>query len=88
MSLKQKVSAVINLTDELMLNIPIISITGNTEFIIENYKGIVLYSENKIKINTTIGVVSVIGDDLELSKVASEKIKITGKISDVSFLGI
>ncbi len=88
MNLKEKMSSAIKVTDELLLNVPITSVIGNNEFTIENYKGIVLYSENKIRINTSIGIVTIVGDELALSKVLAEKISIKGSITEISFSGI
>ncbi len=85
MNIKEKLSNAMNISDEILFNVPIISFVGNSEFAIENYKGIVLYSENKIKINTSIGIVTIIGDNLTLSKVLTEKITITGFIIEVNY---
>lgn len=85
MNLKDRVSTVIKTTDEILLNVPLVSMVSNNEFTLENYKGIVLYSENKIKINTSMGIISIVGDELTLSKVLAEKITITGKINEVIF---
>lgn len=80
-----KVTNALNISDEILSNIPTISLIGKNEFSIENYKGIVLYSENKIKINTNIGIVAILGYDLTLSKVLSEKIVITGQIDEINY---
>ncbi len=85
MNIKSKMSNALKISEEIISNIPLISLTGNKELIIENYKGIVLYSEDKIKINTHLGIVCVSGENLTLAKVLTEKITITGLINEVSY---
>lgn len=85
MNLKEKVNNTLNIKDEIILNIPIISLIGNKDLTIENYKGIVLYSETKIKINTNISVITITGNNLTLSKVLTEKIIITGNILEICY---
>lgn len=88
MNIKEKMSNALNISDELLLNVPIISMIGKSELSIENYKGIVFYSEDKIKINTSIGIIEIKGENLTLAKVLIEKISITGGITEVCYAGI
>ncbi len=85
MNMRDKMTNALKISEEILSNVPVINFIGKKELIIENYKGIVLYSEEKIKINTNIGIVAIIGENLTLSKVMTEKIYITGLISEVNY---
>lgn len=85
MKIKEKMSNALNVSDEIFLNVPMITLIGKGELTLENYKGIVLYSEEKIRINTNIGVLVINGNNLSLSKVLAEKITITGDIVTVGY---
>ncbi len=85
MNMKNKMSSVLKVSEEIFENIPLVNLVGNTELTIENYKGIVLYSENKVRINTQIGIITINGHNLALTRVLTEKISITGKIIEVNY---
>ncbi len=86
MGMKSKVGEALKISEEIILNVPLIHLIGKSEMEIENYKGIVLYSENKIKINTHIGIICINGSNLVLSRVLAEKITITGLIIDINYI--
>ncbi|NDO47399.1 sporulation protein YqfC [Clostridium sp. ASF356] len=69
-----------------MLNLPLISLTGKEELIIENYKGIVEYGDEVMRVNTAIGVLRIEGKGLLLKQLTSECIVVTGTIKGVLFL--
>jgi len=57
-SLKEKFSEILDLPKEIVLNIPKLTIVGNGDMMLENYKSIIEYDNNRIRINTGIGVVN------------------------------
>ena len=62
---------------------PKITIVGFDEMLIENYKGVLEYEEFYIKINTSIGSISVKGFNLELEQITKDDILIKGIIEDI-----
>lgn len=84
--LKRNVTDALELPREVMLNLPLISITGREELCIENYKGIVEYSEEKIRINTGAGMMKIEGKNLLLKQITSENLVVSGGILKLEFL--
>ena len=76
----------LELPKEVILNLPLISLTGKQELVIENYKGIVEYSDEIIRVSTAVGVLRVGGKGLLLKQLTSECIVITGSIQNITFL--
>ncbi|HIT88501.1 MAG TPA: sporulation protein YqfC [Candidatus Coprocola pullicola] len=76
----------LELPKEVILNLPLISLTGKEELVIENYKGIVEYSDEIIRVSTAVGVLRVGGKGLLLKQLTSECIVITGSIQNITFL--
>lgn len=70
---------------ETVLDIPIISFIGNREIAIENFISIVQYEEDIIRLNTTCGELAIEGKNLEAKSMDSEQIHIKGKIQSVSY---
>ena len=83
--LKEKVVEVLELPKEITLDLPKITILGNRNLLLENYKGIIEYDSNKIKINTMDGVISVEGENLVIKEITSEDLMVDGNITRWNF---
>ena len=84
-NVKRKLTEVFELPKESVLNIPYLTMIGREEIVIENYKGIIEYNENIVRINTGIGVLVIEGRNLLLKNILIECIVITGTIISVCF---
>lgn len=84
--LKEKVSEALELPKEVVLNVPKITMIGTGDLIIENYKGIIEYSNDRIRINTGVGVIKISGNRLTIKEITSEDIMVNGDISSLEFL--
>ena len=56
MGLRKNMTEALELPKEIMLNLPLISLVGREEVTIENYRGILEYSEEVVRIGTTAGI--------------------------------
>ena len=52
-NLKKELSAALEIPGEVILDMPLISLKGREEISVENYRGIIEYSTDKIRLNTT-----------------------------------
>ncbi len=68
-----------------VLNAPIITFIGKSEAFIENYKGIIEYTEIGIKISTAIGELNILGDDLWIKQMNEESLTIYGKLESITY---
>jgi sporulation protein YqfC len=82
----RKITAGLGLPKEVALNLPLISIYGHEEINIENYKGMVEYSEEKIRLSTTIGIICIKGRKLVVKQITSESVSVKGVLTAVEFL--
>ena len=71
---------------EVTTNIPKITITGFDQIMIENYMGIIEYEEYLVKINTSIGIIIMEGNKMNLNQINENDILISGEISKL-YLG-
>ena len=60
-----------------------ISLTGSGEAVIENYKGILQYTDSEILIQSLRGKVLLRGKNMEIVWYTSLEMKITGAISSI-----
>lgn len=85
-SLKEKIAANIGLDREIALNLVHIEMTGNRELFIENYKGIIEYTDTVIRINTNPSPLRIEGKGLEVKSITREMLYVTGYFKEISFL--
>jgi sporulation protein YqfC len=71
---------------EVVFNLPIIQALGAEEVNINNYKSLVEYSGECVRINTVSGIVRFEGNGLVLRHVTSEYISVSGCISKIEFI--
>jgi len=85
-SIRQNLSNILELPKEIMLNLPFISIIGKEELRLENYKGIIEYSLECIRLNTSCGVLKLEGKNLVLKQITSENIVVNGVINKLEYI--
>lgn len=84
--LRRNVVNALELPKEVMLNLPFISLTGKEELVIENYKGIIEYGDEVMRVSTAAGVLRIEGKGLLLKQLTSECIVVIGNIKGIMFL--
>ena len=75
----------LELPKDLMYGAVLVSITGRQEILIENYRGILEYSQNHISLQTKTCRLVVRGKNLNISYYTNEEMKITGLIDSVLY---
>jgi len=86
LNLRERFTEMLELPKEIVLNMPKLTMLGNGNLIIENYKGIVEYDEGVIRVNTTAGIIKVNGVDIYIKEITSENIMIYGNILLLEFM--
>ena len=76
-----KVVEALELPPDVMLGIPSISVLGDREATIQNYKGIVEYDDKKVVLNTSLGIFTVTGEELDIKTVTDDDITLEGKVT-------
>ena len=74
-----KLTALLEMPEEVMTDKPKITVMGFEEVAIENYKNILEYDEIFIKVNTYIGVINISGIGLKLIQMNKDDIMVTRK---------
>ncbi|WZL74634.1 sporulation protein YqfC [Clostridiaceae bacterium 35-E11] len=84
--IKESVSDLLELPKDIMLDLPRVTLLGNLQVYIENHKGIIEYSKNRIRINTKNGIFRITGKDLLIKTIITEEIIICGVIDTMGFV--
>lgn len=85
-SLKEKFAEMLELPKDVVLNIPRVTMVGDRDMMIENFKGVMEYEDTRIRVNTGSGVVRITGARLLIREITSEDIIISGEIRGVEFI--
>ena len=85
-SFKKYLIESVELPSEIVLNIPLINILGDSKILIENFKNIAHYSSEVIKIDTSCGILKITGQKLFLKEFNKNKILIKGKLDRFEFI--
>ena len=80
--IKEKFLDMMELPKELLKDVSRITLLGNEDILVENYKGIIEYEENIIRLNNGI---NIFGTNLNVEEITDVDIFITGKINNVEF---
>lgn len=74
-----------DLPKDVTMNLPKITIIGNSEITIENHKGIILFERSIIKINTKDKIINIEGENFEMLYIGESTITISGNFKLISY---
>lgn len=83
--LKNRVSDAVNIPKDVILGVPLFRLIGRDEFYIENYRGILEYTDTLIRIQTKVGQVHLSGHKLEILYYTNDEMKVIGSIDKLEF---
>ena len=76
---------VLGVRPDHIMGVPILTLTGHYEVNIENYRGILEYTEQLIRINVRSGQIRITGKSLEINYYTTTDMKITGKVEKIEY---
>ena len=71
---------------DLVMDMPRLTVTGRNELYLENHKGIIEYTTERIRINLSRGFMEVVGDNLEIQALMPDEMKVWGDINTIKYL--
>jgi sporulation protein YqfC len=83
---REKIVESLKLPKDSLLGASIVTVTGNTEAFIENYKGMIEYTDENILLQGKTCRIAIQGKRLAIEYYTNEDMKITGRISNVSYI--
>ncbi len=83
---KERFAEMLELPKELVMDRPKLTMVGNCDIMVENYKGVVEYASDRLRINTGSGIIRIIGTGLLIREITSEDIIISGTIHTLEFV--
>lgn len=76
----------LELPKDVMLGAVLLHLTGQQELDIENFRGLVAFTDNQILLNVKDGRLEIEGERLNMNYYSNDAIKITGKIIHIHYI--
>lgn len=84
-SLRNKMANAASMPKDVVLGVPIITMTGRIELNVENYNGIIEYTDILIRLSTKSGQIKIAGQYLQIEYYTSDEMKVIGQIKAVEY---
>lgn len=81
----QTLAGIFEIPQDIVLDLPRITMLGNKQVLVENHKGIIEYNETLVRIKLSQGELVVSGTDLMLGNLQVEQILIEGVFTDIKY---
>jgi sporulation protein YqfC len=85
--LKKTVAEAFELPMDVMMDMPLIHMTGTLMVTVENHRGIVEYTDRKIRIDSAAGPIEITGIHMMIVTIEREQIVIRGSIGGIQMGG-
>lgn len=78
--LKRRLTDLFDLPPDVTLDLPRILLVGGLQVIVENHRGLIEYTPNRVAVGVTRGQVAIEGEELEIGIINVEEIMVLGRI--------
>lgn len=83
--LQKKLANLLEIPDDIVLDLPRITLLGNMQLLIENHKGIIEYTSELVRIRLNRKELIISGIGLSLGNLQAEELIVEGEITGLSF---
>jgi sporulation protein YqfC len=81
--LRQELSEILELPLDVSLDLPKVTIVGDLGVLIQNHRGLIQYSPEKIVIGVGKGQIAILGRSLQIEEVSKEDMIVRGSLGSV-----
>ena len=83
--LRDKASALLSVAPDRVAPLPRVTVSGDSEVLLECHKGILLYREDRLRAATACGDITVTGKGLTLRELTKDMLLIRGRVEGVYY---
>lgn len=81
----QKLAGLLEIPQDIVMDLPRITMLGNKQLLVENHKGIIEYTPSLVRIKLSQGELIVNGSGLTLGNFQAEQILIEGTVREIQY---
>lgn len=83
--IREKLASAASMPKDVVLGASVVTMLGRNEVSIENYRGIIEYTDTLIRIQTKSGQIRLTGKRLQVEYYTNDEMKITGAVHTLEF---
>ncbi|HBT46683.1 MAG TPA: sporulation protein YqfC [Peptococcaceae bacterium] len=73
-----------DLPPDVVMDLPRLTLVGNSRLVVENHRGLLVYTRDSIRIKVSTGEITVDGVDLILRAIRPEALVVEGNITQIT----
>lgn len=81
----QRLAGMLEIPQDIVLDLPRITMLGNKQLLVENHKGIIEYTPSLVRIKLNQGELLVTGENLMLGNLQIEQILVEGTVGEIKY---
>ncbi|SMC93930.1 sporulation protein YqfC [Sporomusa malonica] len=81
----QSLAGFLEIPQDIVLDMPRITMLGNKQLLVENHRGIIEYTPSLVRIKLNQGELCILGEDLMLGNLQAEQILVEGVVQEVKY---
>jgi sporulation protein YqfC len=83
--IRHKFADLLEMPREVVMDLPKVTMVGNLQVVLENHRGIIEYSPERLRISVNQGEIIITGEGLVLRNILPDQIVVEGKVFAVSY---
>ncbi|NLM11423.1 MAG: sporulation protein YqfC [Clostridiaceae bacterium] len=85
-TVREKVAKMLEIPEEVVSDRPKITTVGRKEVFVENYRGIIEFTNEIVRINSNYGIITISGKNMKIREITNEDIIIIGDIDNIDYV--
>lgn len=81
----QSLAGLLEIPQDIVMDLPRITMLGNKQLLVENHKGIIEYTPSLVRIKLSQGELLIYGQMLSLGNLQAEQILVEGVVQKVNY---
>jgi sporulation protein YqfC len=83
--LLRRLTRVLDLPQDLVFDLPRITVVGRLQMTVENHRGLVEFSPTRVVIGSPQGRIVILGQELHIGVIHEEEITVAGQLRSIRF---
>ena len=84
--IREKLASAASMPKDVVLGASVVTMLGRNEVSIENYRGIIEYTDTLIRVQTKSGQIRLTGKRLQIEYYTNDEMKVTGALHTLKFI--
>ena len=84
--IREKLASAASMPKDVVLGASVVTMLGRNEVSIENYRGIIEYTDTLIRVQTKSGQIRLTGKRLQIEYYTNDEMKVTGAVHTLEFI--